>query len=187
MDAIAAQTSLLGRVLGGPIRRLDGLLARAPVSLVSLALRITLALPFFRSGLTKWEAPFVLSGGARFLFVDEFRLHVLGAELPFPAPEAMAYASGVAEIALPILLVLGLGTRFAAFGLLIMTGIIQLTVPDGWEAHHLPWAATASAILVIGPGRIALDALLGLGRPQPSARPAAQTGAGAERRMPRPM
>ncbi|MCE1236458.1 MAG: DoxX family protein [Hyphomicrobiales bacterium] len=173
MAAIAAQTPSPARSLGGLVRRLDGLLARAPTSLASLALRVTLALPFFRSGLTKWDGPFQLSGGARYLFTEEFRLHILGGEYPYPAPELMAFASGTAEIVLPILLVLGLGTRFAAFGLLVMTAIIQLTVPDGWEAYHLPWAATALAILVIGPGRIALDAALGLGRAQPSAGAAA--------------
>ena len=138
----------------------DGLLARVPPSLVSLALRFGLAVPFFRSGLTKWDGPFQLSGGALYLFQDEFRLHLFGAEIPYPMPEVMAALSGVAEIALPILLVAGLFTRFAALGLLVMTGIIQLTVPDGWANFHLPWAAMALALISIGPGRVALDAFL---------------------------
>lgn len=142
------------------VARLDGLIARMSPTLVSLGLRFALAFPFFRSGLTKWEAPFVLSGGAKFLFGEEFRLHLFGAEVPYPAPELMAYASGTAEILLPILLVLGLGTRFAALGLLAMTAIIQLTVPDGWEAYHLPWAAMAGALMIVGPGRLALDAVV---------------------------
>lgn len=138
----------------------DGLLARVPPSLVSLALRFGLAVPFFRSGLTKWDGPFQLSGGALYLFQDEFRLHIFGAEIPYPMPEVMAALSGVAEIVLPILLVAGLFTRFAALGLLVMTGIIQLTVPDGWANFHLPWAAMALALISIGPGRVALDAFL---------------------------
>ncbi len=142
------------------VARLDGLIARMSPTLVSLGLRFALAFPFFRSGLTKWEAPFVLSGGAKFLFTEEFRLHLFGAEVPYPAPELMAFASGTAEILLPILLVLGLGTRFAALGLLVMTAIIQLTVPDGWEAYHLPWAAMAGALMIVGPGRVALDAVV---------------------------
>ncbi|MEX3910121.1 hypothetical protein AB4Y33_43210, partial [Paraburkholderia sp. BR14319] len=40
----------------------------------------------------------------------------------------------------PVLLVLGFGTRFAAAGLLLMTCIIELTVPDGWPIH-ITWAA----------------------------------------------
>lgn len=148
------------RSLVALVTRLDGLIARMSPTLVSLGLRFALAFPFFRSGLTKWEAPFVLSGGAKFLFTEEFRLHLFGAEVPYPAPELMAYASGTAEILLPILLVLGLGTRFAALGLLAMTAIIQLTVPDGWEAYHLPWAAMAGALMIVGPGRVALDAVV---------------------------
>lgn len=177
------------RAVGG-VADLDRLLARVPPTLVGAVLRVALALPFFKSGLTKWEAPFVLSGGARFLFREEFRLHLLGAEIPYPAPELMAWASGTAEIVLPILLVLGLGTRFAALGLLAMTGIIQLTVPDGWETYHLPWAATALALLAVGPGRLSLDAVIGWIAAQSSRRgttaggPSTQTGSTRAPRMP---
>jgi putative oxidoreductase len=55
-----------------------------------------------------------------------------------------------------VLLVLGLGTRFAAFGLLLMTSIVELTVPDGWPIH-LTWAAMALGIMAWGPGRLSLD------------------------------
>ena len=65
---------------------------------------------------------------------------------------------------LPILLVLGLGTRFAALGILAMTAIIQLTVPEGWANFHLPWAAMALALVVYGGGQLALDRLIGLGK-----------------------
>lgn len=134
----------------------------APLAL--LALRVALAVPFFRSGLTKWERFGHLSDSARYLFQQEFRLHVFGAELPYPAPSLMAHASGVAEILLPVLLVLGLGTRFAAAGLLLMTAIIQLTVPDGWANFHLPWAAMSLALLALGAGPLSLDRLLGRAR-----------------------
>jgi len=45
-----------------------------------------------------------------------------------------------------------------------MTAIIQLTVPDGWQNFHLPWASMELAILTFGPGKIALDWVLGLDR-----------------------
>jgi putative oxidoreductase len=135
----------------------------ALVSLSQLALRVALAAPFYNSGRTKWDGFLNLSDGADALFTDEFKLHLFGGEYPFPAPHAMAYASGVMEILLPVLLVLGLGTRLAAFGLLGMTAIIQLTEPDGWLNFHLIWAATALAILVHGPGQLSLDALFGAG------------------------
>ena len=96
--------------------------------LAQLALRLALAVPFFRSGLTKWDGFGRLSDSAVWLFAEEFRLHVFGAQFPYPAPALMAWASGLAEITLPVLLVLGLGTRWAALGLLGMTAVIQLTV-----------------------------------------------------------
>jgi putative oxidoreductase len=72
----------------------------------------------------------------------------------------MAFLSGCGEIAFPVLLVLGLGTRFAATGLLFMTLIVELTVPDGWPVH-ITWAAMALAIMAWGPGRLALDQAIG--------------------------
>lgn len=129
-------------------------------SAAPLALRIALAVPFWRSGLTKWDGFLNLSDSARYLFEQEFKLHIFGNEIPYPMPVVMAHLSGIAEVCLPVLLVLGLGTRFAAAGILGMTAIIQLTVPDGWANFHLPWAAMALALVVFGPGRVALDALL---------------------------
>ena len=135
-----------------------------PLSLTMLVLRITLALPFWNSGLAKWDGWFTLSFGAQALFSDEFKLHIFGAEYPYPAPELMAYLSALAETTLPVLLVLGLLTRYTALALLVMTGIIQLTVPDGWQNFHLPWASMELAILTFGPGRLALDWVFGLDR-----------------------
>jgi putative oxidoreductase len=129
-------------------------------SVAQLALRFALALPFYRSGLTKWDGFLHLSDSADALFTDEFKLHILGGQYPFPAPHLMAFASGVMEIVLPVLLVFGLGTRLAALGLLGMTAIIQLTEPGGWANFHLIWAATALAIFLHGPGKISLDALI---------------------------
>jgi DoxX. len=63
----------------------------------------------------------------------------------------------MAEILLPILLVLGLATRFSALGLLVMTAVIQLIVPQGWVNFHLPWATMAIALIAVGPGRLSLD------------------------------
>ncbi|MGO9422702.1 MAG: DoxX family protein [Roseiarcus sp.] len=116
-----------------------------------------MALPFFKSGLTKWTGFLSLSPAAEYLFEDEFKLHVFGQAFDFPAPGLIAFVDGVAEIALPVLLVIGLATRFSAFGLLVMTGVIQLVVPDGWQNFHLPWAALATAIIALGPGPVSID------------------------------
>jgi putative oxidoreductase len=122
--------------------------------------RIALAVPFFRSGLTKWNGFLSLSPVADFLFEEQFKLHLFGQAYDFPAPDIVAYIDAVAEIALPVLLVLGLATRLSALGLLIMTLVIQLTVPAGWANFHLLWAALAVSIIALGPGPLSLDHVL---------------------------
>lgn len=133
--------------------------ALAMPSLVQLVLRLALAVPFWRSGLLKWSGFLELNDTAVTLFSDEFMLHLPGGPYHFPAPTVMAFLSGSGEIMFPILLVLGLGTRFAALGLLFMTVIVELTVPDGWPIH-LTWAAMALALMAYGPGHISLDHLV---------------------------
>jgi putative oxidoreductase len=127
---------------------------------VQLVLRIALAVPFWKSGILKWQGFLQLNDTAITLFSDEFQLHLPGGPYPFPAPAVFAFLSGCGEVGLPVLLVLGLGARFAAIGLLLMTCIIELTVPDGWPIH-LTWAAMALGIAAWGPGRISIDHLLG--------------------------
>ncbi|WP_322045462.1 DoxX family protein [Paraburkholderia sp. J67] len=128
--------------------------------LVQLVLRIALAVPFWRSGILKWHGFFQLSDTAITLFTDEFQLHLPGGPYPFPAPAVFAFFSACGEVGFPVLLILGLGTRFAAAGLFLMTCIIELTVPDGWPIH-ITWAAMALGIAAWGPGAISLDWLLG--------------------------
>lgn len=122
-----------------------------------LFLRVALALPFFKSGLTKWDGFLSLSPAASYLFEEEFKLHLFGQAYDLPVPDVLAFASGSAEIVFPILLVLGLATRVSAMGLLGMTAVIQLIVPEGWANFHLPWATMAIALMAIGPGQISLD------------------------------
>lgn len=129
-------------------------------SLVQLVLRVALAIPFWRSGILKWAGFLKLNDTAVTLFSDEFMLHLPGGPYHFPAPALMAFLSGCGEITFPILLVLGLGTRFAGLGLLFMTLIVELTVPDGWPIH-ITWAAMALAIMAYGPGRVSFDHLIG--------------------------
>ncbi|MBY3091732.1 DoxX family protein [Rhizobium laguerreae] len=164
MTVERASSRGLGIALVSLHHRAEHLLSLNPQSLPLLALRIGLAIPFFKSGLTKWDGFLTLSTGARFLFEQEFKLHIFGSQFSYPMPLTMAAAAGIAELALPVLLVLGLFTRYAALGLLAMTAVIQLTIPDGWANFHLPWAAMALTLMVYGGGRIALDPLVKLRR-----------------------
>src|ERR1700755_2751004 len=125
-------------------------------SLVQLVLRLALAVPFWRSGILKWDGFLQLNDTAVDLFTSEFMLHLPGGPYPYPAPETMAFLSGCAEILFPALLVFGFATRFAATGLLFMTSIVELTVPDGWPVH-ITWAAMALGIMAWGPGRLSID------------------------------
>jgi putative oxidoreductase len=131
----------------------------AQPSLVQFVMRVALAVPFWKSGILKWTGFGRLSDTAVTLFTDEFMLHLPGGPYHFPAPMVIAFLSGTGEIIFPVLLVLGFGTRFAALGLLFMTVIVELTVPDGWPIH-LTWAAMALGIMAWGPGRISIDHLV---------------------------
>jgi putative oxidoreductase len=148
--------------LFGLVQRANSALAAVPQSIALLALRFALAVPFLKSGWLKWDGFLTLSAGAKYVFQEEFKLHILGAEYAYPVPLTMAFLAGLGEIILPVLLIVGLGTRFAALGLLIMTAVIQLTVPEGWANFHLPWAAMALALIVYGGGRISADQAIGL-------------------------
>jgi len=131
----------------------------ATPSLVQLVMRLALAVPFWKSGILKWNGFLQLSDTAVALFTDEFMLHLPGGPYHYPFPTVMAFLSGCGEIGFPILLVLGLGTRFAALGLLFMTFVVELTVPDGWPIH-ITWAAMALGIIAWGPGLFSIDGWL---------------------------
>jgi putative oxidoreductase len=128
-------------------------------SLVQLVMRVALAVPFWKSGILKWTGFLKLSDTAVTLFTDEFMLHLPGGPYHYPAPAVVAFLSGCGEITFPVLLVLGFATRFAALGLLFMTLIVELTVPDGWPIH-ITWAAMALGIMAWGPGRVSIDYLV---------------------------
>ena len=136
------------------------LLAKCGMMIAPPVARIALALPFLRSGLTRWDDFPKLTDATIYLFEEEFKLHIFGGEYSIPVPDLVAFMTGMAEIALPILLIFGFATRLSALGLLAMTGVIQLVVPDGWINFHLYWAALALSIIAMGPGPLSLDHLI---------------------------
>lgn len=123
---------------------------------LAFLLRLALAAPFFVSGRTKvvegsWLA---ISDTTYTLFENDYSAVPL-------SPHFAAVAATLAEHSLPILLVLGLGTRFAALGLFMMTLTIQAFVyPDAFWSVHLGWFALAIAVFLIGPERWSADRLL---------------------------
>jgi putative oxidoreductase len=66
-----------------------------------------------------------------------------------------------AEFALPILLVLGLLTRFSALVLLGVTVVFQLFVtPDALWTTHVYWASILLVLISLGAGSISIDGLV---------------------------
>jgi putative oxidoreductase len=127
--------------------------ALTPHSLLALVNRVAIAAIFFQSGRTKVEGWFTVSDGAVALFRDEYRL-------PLLPPELAAQLATVSEHLFPLLLVLGLATRFSALALLGMTAVIQCFVyPDAWPTH-LSWAGLLLYLVGRGGGRFSMDALI---------------------------
>lgn len=137
--------------------RLTAFLAsRLPEGLALLVTRVALAGIFWRSGRTKVEEGTALSinDTTYFLFEHEYT------GLPLPVDLAVPLAT-YAEHLFPVLLVLGLFTRFAALSLLLMTLVIQFFVyPEAWWATHILWVAMAAILVSRGGGLFSLDALL---------------------------
>ena len=107
-------------------------------------MRLTMAKIFFYSGLTKIQSWSTTVS----LFKYEYKT-------PFLPPEIAATMATAAELTCPILLILGLGTRFAALPMLAMTAIIQFTYLEHIE--HLYWTILLCTLIFYGPGRLSVD------------------------------
>lgn len=140
------------------------LFGRIPDSLIALLGRFSIAAVFWLSGQTKIDGLTInlvqgefslgwprLSDSALFLFQEEYAL-------PLLPPLWAAIMATVAEHVLPILVLIGLATRFSALGLLGMTLVIQLFVYPGAYPTHGVWAAVLLYLIAKGPGKVSIDA-----------------------------
>lgn len=121
-----------------------------------LATRIALAGVFWRSGRTKVEEGSLLevSDSTLFLFEHEY------SGVPILSPELAAVLATWSETLFPVLLLVGLATRFSAFALLGMTLAIQIFVyPDAWWSVHSLWVAMALILISRGAGLLSVDEL----------------------------
>lgn len=142
------------------------LLGRIPDSAIALLGRFAIAGIFWKSGQTKIEGLAIdivngeftlglprLSASVVGLFRDEYKL-------PLIPPELAAPMAAFAEHLFPLLILIGLATRFSALALLVMTATIQFLVyPDAWPTHGV-WAAVLLFIVARGPGTVSLDHLI---------------------------
>lgn len=124
-------------------------LNRIPYALLAIPLRLAVATVFWNSAMAKlanWDT--TLS-----LFSDDYKV-------PLLPPEIAAYMAATVELTTPVLLVLGLLTRPAAFVLLAMTAVIEIFVyPQAWPTH-IQWAAMLLILLARGAGAFSIDYLL---------------------------
>jgi len=132
---------------------LDGAVSQLQ-SLALLAARLYVAQVFFLSGLTKlrdWSSTLAL-------FNDIY-------QVPLLPPTLAAYLGTAGELALPVLLVLGLAGRFAGAGLFVVNLMAALSLQaddfsPAAQAQHTLWGMLALAIALWGAGRWSADRLI---------------------------
>jgi putative oxidoreductase len=123
-------------------------------SLALLAARLYVAKIFFLSGLTKlrdWSSTLAL-------FNDVY-------QVPLLPPALAAYMGTAGELVLPVLLVLGLATRFAGAGLFVVNLMAALSLmaddfTPAAEAQHTLWGVLAVVIALWGAGRWSVDRMV---------------------------
>lgn len=113
------------------------------------AARLYVAWVFFASGLTKlrdWETTL-------FLFEYEYGVPLLPLELA-------AYLATAGELLLPVLLLAGLGSRFAAAGLFIINVVAVISLeeiaPAALYLHYI-WGILLLQIFIWGGGLLSFD------------------------------
>ncbi len=139
----------------GPIQRgrhVWGLFTQALDALQPLAAllaRLYVAQVFFLSGLTKlrdWETTVAL-------FTDEYKV-------PLLSPPLAAAMGTLGELALPVLLVVGLGGRLPALGLFVVNAVAVISLSEIAPAalqQHVFWGSLLAGLAIYGVGPWSLD------------------------------
>lgn len=149
------------------VGRANAVFSRIPDSLIALIGRFSVAAIFWKSGQTKVQDFAIdivageftigwprLSDSVVDLFRDEYRL-------PLIPPEWAAVMAAFAEHVFPVLLLIGLATRFSALALFFMTLVIQVFVyPDAYPTHGV-WMTVLLLLVARGGGAVSLDHWLG--------------------------
>ena len=149
------------------VGRANAVFSRIPDSLIALIGRFSVAAIFWKSGQTKVQNFAIdivageftigwprLSDSVVDLFRDEYRL-------PLIPPEWAAVMAAFAEHVFPVLLLIGLATRFSALALFFMTLVIQVFVyPDAYPTHGV-WMTVLLLLVARGGGAVSLDHWLG--------------------------
>ncbi|MEH6577775.1 MAG: DoxX family protein [Amphritea sp.] len=144
---MSVSTTQISRTYQGLSNQIDCL---QPLAL--LFARLYVSWVFFTAGLTKlrdWDSTL-------FLFEEEYQVPIIPYELA-------AYLGTAGEIILPVLLALGLGSRFAALGLSCVNIVAVLSLeeiaPAGLKDHIL-WGTLLAQVVIFSGGSFSLDKLI---------------------------
>ena len=140
-------------------------------SIVDLFVRIIMAREFFSSGLAKFKSLEDTTDLFQYeWFSDEnWWMALIGAEeIPRILAALLAVFATAGELILPVLLVVGLLTRYAATGLMVMALVITLLVypvwtEDGldyWWSQHVWWIMGLSVLMTTGGQKFSIDYLV---------------------------
>lgn len=143
------------------------------LSLNNLIIRFWIGFVFWKSGATKVAGestfglphsfevlgfnvplvsmPYSITESTYMLFEYEY-------QVPFISTNFATISATFAEIFLSLMLFIGFGARFAALGLIVMTGVIHFT----YEMHtsHYLWVMLLAVVLTAGPGKFSFDHLV---------------------------
>ena len=119
--------------------------------LLLLGFRLYVARVFFMSGLTKlrdWSSTVAL-------FTNEY--HV-----PLLSPQVAAALGAATELSMPVLLALGIASRFASgtlfvFNIVAVVSYYATLAETGGIKDHALWGTMLLVLTVFGPGGIAID------------------------------
>jgi putative oxidoreductase len=166
----AAERAKRSRSIGGIL--FGGLVAAVPYAVVALALRVVIARVFFFDGQSRIEGmrlPLTWHGfDFSIVLPMQVKAEAVTAFLtqvpPLPIPPAFAaWTIAGMEFVFPVLLVLGLATRFSALMLLGLTVVFQLFLaPQALWTAHIYWASMLLVLVSLGAGQVSLDAIIRL-------------------------
>lgn len=119
---------------------------------IDVVIRLWIAEVFFRSGLVKiasWQSTLAL-------FENEY-------QVPLLPPVVAAYLGTAVELIFPVLLALGLATRFSCIVLFVFNIMAVVSYPNLSEAglkDHYYWGLLLLVPLLHGPGKLSVDHLI---------------------------
>jgi putative oxidoreductase len=140
-----------------------GLVERIGFHVVALAARVVVFSIFFYAGLAKITAEGKTTGEAFQGTVELFQYYY---EVPFIPPVFAAYSATFFELAMSVLILLGVFTRLAAVPLFLMAVMIQfglgwyLGKAEFWHEQHYFWMIMLGYLIVKGGGALSVDGVV---------------------------